>query len=478
MRFAIYGFMALNYIFFLLAYCIILLCVGTLFSRRVKSLEDFFLASRNLPAPWIFFSLSASWIGATSILVTVDEAYRQGVSAFWIIGLPAVLTVALFALFLARPIRQLPIFSLPDLVEMRYGRTVRHLASVLIIWYMILLASSQMVALGNFLKIFLKTSYFNCLILGTVIVLIYSVFGGFVSVVFTDGLQFFLLVAGIGGFFVLLIQSSAFQEIAQAAAGLEKLDYFNFFYNLKRNFLMALSFTLAWIISPIAWQRIQSARSVRSARYGLLATAIALLFFFGMVVGIGLFSLPLFQTGDWDVPLLSWIISTKTGFFLGGFLFVAVVAAIMSTMDTAINTGALSVTHDLYFQILPQKKGSHSVSVSRISTILVAAVAFLVATRFQNILKTLGLASEIMAEGLFVPGLAMLYLKKRWPAAGFLSLVAGGGFALLGFMCEAKLLIWNWPTWPNSVPYGLAVSLAGFMVGLLIDKCWGRFHQV
>ncbi len=463
---------------FLLAYCIILLCVGTLFSRRMKNLEDFFLASRNLPASWIFFSLSASWIGATSILVTVDEAYKEGVSSFWIIGLPAVLTVALFALFLARPIRQLPIISLPDLVEMRYGRTVRHLASVLIIWYMILLAASQMVALGNFLKIFLRTSYFSCLILGTVVVLIYSVFGGFFSVVLTDGLQFFLLVAGIGGFFALLVQSSAFQEIAQAAIGLEKLDYFNFFYNLKRNFLGALSFTLAWIISPIAWQRIQSARSVRSAQYGLLATAIVLFFFFGIVVGLGLFSLPLFQSGDWDLPLLSWIISTKTGFFLGGFLFVAVVAAIMSTMDTAINTGALSVTHDVYFQILPEKENSHGVSVSRISTILIAAMAFLVATRFQDILHMLGLASEIMAEGLFVPGLAMLYLKKRWPAAGFLSLVVGGGFALVGFLCELKLLVWNWPTWPNSVPYGLVMSVGGFIVGLLIDKCWRRFRRV
>lgn len=468
----------MNYIVFLLVYCVVLLCVGILFSKRMKSLEDFFLASRNLPASWIFLSLSASWIGATSILVTVDEAYKDGVSSFWIIGLPAVLTVALFALFLAHPIRRLPILTLPDLVEMRYGRTVRHLASVLIVWYMILLASAQMVALGNFLKIFLSASYFTCLALGTGVVLIYSVFGGFISVVFTDGLQFFLLVAGTGGFFILLAQSSTVQRVAQAAAGLEKLDYFNFFYNLKKNFLIALSFTLAWIISPIVWQRIQSARSIRSAQYGLLAAAVALFCFFGVIVGIGLFSLPFFQPGKWEGPLLSWIISTKTGFFLGGLLFVAVVAAIMSTMDTAINTGALSMTHDVYFQILPQSKRSYVVSISRISTILVAALAFLVATRFQNILKTLGLASEIMAEGLFVPGLAMLFLRKRWPAAGFLSLVAGGGYALVGFLCAVKLLVWDWPTWPYSVPYGLAMSLAGFTAGMLIDKCWERFRQV
>jgi SSS family solute:Na+ symporter len=467
--------MALNYLLFLITYFAALLCVGLVFSKKMKGLEDFFLASRDLPSPWIFLSLSASWIGATSTLVSVDEAYRGGISSFWIIGLPAVLTVLMFTFFLARPIRQLPFLTLPDLVEMRYGRTVRHLASLLIIWYMALLAASQMVALGNFLKIFLETSYLTCLVLGTAVVLIYSVFGGFISVVFTDGLQFFLLVAGIGVLFIFLLQSSSVQEISQTATEFGKLDYFNFFYDLKRNFLMALSFTLAWMISPIAWQRIQAARTVKSAQQGLVAAATALFFFYGMIVGIGLLALPLVLPGDSEGPLLSWLISTRTGPLLGGFLFVAVLAAVMSTMDTAINTGAFALTHDVYVQILPRHKVKRVVSASRISTILVTAMAFLVATRFQNILQTLGLASEIMAEGLFVPGVAMLFLKKRWPAAGFLSLIAGGGYALIGFLCQVKLLALNWPAWPFSVPYGLLLSLAGFLIGLVIDKCNRKF---
>lgn len=436
----------------------------------MKGLEDFFLASRKLSSFWVFLSLSASWIGATSVLVSVDEAYKEGISSFWVIGLPAVITVLMFTFFLARPIRQLPILTLPDLVEKRYGRIVRHIASLLIVWYMALLAASQMVALGNFLEIFLETSYLACLVLGTAVVLIYSVFGGFISVVFTDGLQFFLLVAGIGSLFIFLLQPSSIQTISQTATELGKLDYFNFFFDLKKNFLMAFSFALAWMISPIAWQRIQAARSVKSAQRGLVATAITLFFFYGMIIGIGLLSLPLVLPGDSEGPLLSWIISTRTSFLLGSILFVAVMAAIMSTMDTAINTGALALTHDVYFQILPRHKGNRVVSASRISTALITMMAFLVATRFQNILQTLGLASEIMAEGLFVPGVAMLFLKKRWPAAGFLSLIAGGGYALVGFLCQAEVLTLTWPAWPFSVPYGLLLSLAGFLIGLVIDK--------
>jgi SSS family solute:Na+ symporter len=93
-----------------------------------------------------------------------------------------------------------------------------------------------------------------------------------------------------------------------------------------------------------------------------------------------------------------------------------------------------------------------------------------VATRFQSILKTLGLASEIMAEGLFIPGIAMIFLKKRFPMAGLLSLLLGGGYSLLRFLSEVKLLPFSWPSWPYSVPYGLGLSLAGFAAGIFIEK--------
>ncbi len=137
-----------EFLVLLALYLAALVAVGLLSSRRMKSLEDFFLASRSLPAGLIFLSLTASWFGATSILVTTDDAYRRGLGAIWLIGVPAIVTVLIFAVFLAGPIRRLDIVTLPDLVEKRYGKTVRHLAGLLIFWYMVVLASSQLVALG------------------------------------------------------------------------------------------------------------------------------------------------------------------------------------------------------------------------------------------------------------------------------------------------------------------------------------------
>ncbi|MFB0565522.1 MAG: sodium:solute symporter [Candidatus Aminicenantaceae bacterium] len=439
----------------------------------MKNLEDFFLASRNLPAFLIFLSLSASWFGATSTLVSTDEALKLGVSSFWIVGMPTVLTVLVLAIFLARPIHRLPIISLPDLVELRYGKGVRHMASLLIIWYMIVLAASQMVAIGSFLKVFLGTPYILSLAMGTSVVLLYSIFGGFFSVVVTDSLQFFLLTVGLVSLFFFLQTSSSIAGVTELASQMGKSHYFNFFFDFKRNFLILLSFTLAWTISPIAWQRIQAARTARKAQQGLFASSAVFFLLYSLVVLIGILSLPVFPSQQITNPLLSELISSKTGILLGGILFVALVAAIMSTMDSAINTGALTLTRDIYQQIFSSSRIRGIVTVSRLSTFFVGIMAFLVATKFQNILKTLGLASEIMAEGLFIPGIAMIFLKKRLPMAGLLSLLLGGGFSILSFLSELNLFFLSLPSWPSSLPYGLALSLAGFIVGLAWEKING-----
>jgi len=464
----IYDWMKSQFFLFLFAYFALILLAGIGFSRRMRSLEDFFLASRKLSAGLIYLSLTAAWFGGTSILVSTDEAWKSGLSSFWLIGLPAVATVLILAVFLAGPLYRLSILTLPDLVELRYGRAVRYLSSVLIIWYMAVLAASQMVALGSFLVAFLGLSYFWSLVLGTAVVLLYSVFGGLRSVVVTDCVQFFLLAAGIIGLFAFLAGRTSFSEISALAGTLGKRGYFDFFLNIRENFLIALSFTMAWTISPIALQRILAARTLRGARRGLSATAATLFLLYGLVVLVGIFSLTLFSGQLLSKPLVSEIIASKVGVFFGGILFVAVVSAILSTMDTAINTGALALTRDVYEQLFSSPR-ERAVLVSRLATILVGGVAFLVATRFQSILKTLGLSSEILAEGFFVPGLAMIFLKKRLPLAGLLSLCLGAGFAVLSFLVAINVLSLNLPTWPFSVPYGLGLSLLGFFIGLAID---------
>ena len=462
-----------GFVLAIIAYAAVLWAAGLGLKRRPGSLDSFFLASRRLGAGRVAFSLCASWIGAASLLVSTDEACRDGVSAIWIVGLPAVATLLILTA-LTRPIRAVSGLTPSSLMRDRYGRTAGTLTTVLVVWYMVVMAASQMVAAGPFLGAFLGTGPFLSLLLASGIVMVYSAAGGLQAVTRTHVLQFVLLVAGVAGMVAVLASRTTWGAVRAAAAGSGKAGYFDVFSGAERNLLIALSFVLAWTISPIAWQRMQAARSDAASRAGTSAAAVLLGLFYAGIVVAGMLFLPLFPDGGSGVPLVTRFVGREAGSFLGGLLFVTVLAAIFSTMDAALNAGAMTLTRELLGGRAGPGAGRRPLLAARVATSALALVALLIAARLGDILKTLGLASTIMAEGLLVPGVAALFLKKRAPLAGLLGLTLGGGYAVVSFLGESGLPLFPVPPWPRSLPPGVALGAAGFLAGLLIERFRGR----
>jgi len=437
--------------------------------RRPGSLDSFFLASRELGASRVAFSLCASWIGAASLLVSTDEACRDGLSAIWIVGLPAVATLLILT-GLTRPIRAVAGLTPSELMRRQYGRAAGLLTTILVVWYMTVLAASQMVAAGPFLAVFLKTRPLPSLALAAAMVTVYSAVGGLRAVARTHVLQVALLVAGLAGMVVSLASRTTWGAVRAAAAASGKAGYFNPLSGGGRNALIALSFVLAWTVSPIAWQRMQAARGERESRLGTTGAALLLGVFYLGIVAAGMLFLPLFPGGADRTPLVTRFIGQEPSSLLSGLLFVTVLAAILSTMDAALNAGAFTLTKDLLGRPGGSEAGGRPLLMARIATLALALAALLIAARLGDILKTLGLASTIMAEGLLVPGIAALFLKRRAPLAGLLALIGGGVYALLAFLAESGLPLLPIPPWPWSLPLGVGLGAAGFLAGLVLGK--------
>ena len=457
---------------FLLAvvgYVLVIWAAGLRLPGRLGGLESFFLASRRLGAGRVAFSLCASWIGAASLLVSTDEAFREGLSAIWIVGVPAAATLIVL-LALARPIRATSGLTLSELMRSRYGKTAGSLTTVLVVWYMTVLAASQMVAAGPFLGAFLGTGPILSLTIAAGIVIVYSAAGGLQAVARTHVVQLVLLVAGVAGMIASLASRVTWSAVRDAAGKLGKGAYFDVLAGVDRNVLIAVSFVLAWTISPIAWQRMQAARSEGAARRGFAGAALLLGLFYAAIVAAGMLFLPLFPDDGNSPPLVTRFVSLEAGSFLGGLVFVTVLAAILSTMDAALNAGAFTLTKDLLGRGAGPGSEGRPLVLARVSTAALAGAALLVAARLGDILKTLGLASTIMAEGLLVPGLAALFLKKRAPLAGLLGLLLGGGYAVVCFLEESGLRLFPVPAWPRSLPLGVGLGAAGFLAGLLIER--------
>lgn len=432
----------------LLTYFIILILSGLFLSRKNLNFDDYFYAGRKLGSILVFFTITASWFGAASTIVTFEDAIQKGFRSIWLLGIPT-LTTILFFILLNKKIRKTNFVSLPALLKASYGPLVASLASYLIFFYMILLAASQFVAWGKFAGPIIGEHYSISIILGALIVILYSYIGGYLSVVFTDALQFFLLVSAIIVLFVYFFRTP--------------LPFyphdFHLLGDIQKNIMMTISFTLAWIISPIVWQRISSAKSGTTSKRGLLLSVFVFILLYAALImtAISIRTLP----GASFDTIINHLLPQSAGILV----FLGIAAAIMSTADTAINLGALTLVKDIF----PVSSSPHLILYSKAATFAAGIFAVLIAIKFNSIIKTLGLASEIMAEGLFIPGMAALFMRNTKPFAGLFSLSAGGIFAVAVFLKSFGLSL-PVPNWPESLPYGLTLSLLGFVVGTLLDR--------
>jgi SSS family solute:Na+ symporter len=377
----------------------------------------------------------------------MEKGMKTGFNAIWLLGVPTFLTIFIF-IILNNKIRENNFISLPEFLKYYYGEKVSYFASYLVLFYMVMLAASQFVAWGKFISVFINTNYELTIIIGGFVVILYSFLGGYLSVIFTDAVQFVLISSAL---IYLFFHSNKSMEYL-------KSEDFNIFDNFSLNILIVISFTLAWTISPIIWQRIASAKSVKAARSGLFFSLIALIIIYLVII---ISSISLRQYGlNIELGGIVFNYLPKFGSML---VFIGIASAIMSTADSALNIGSLTLTKDIF------KKDKDNVIYAKIFTALCGIFAIIISIGFTSIIKTLGLASEIMAEGFFIPGMAALIFKIKNPLSGILSLTLGGGFSILVFLNEYGLKI-PVPDWPYSLPFGISLSLSGFLIGLFVYK--------
>lgn len=404
-------------ILFLSIYVIALIAVGV-WNRKSDSSEAYFLASRRLP-PWLLaITFIASWWGGGTAVDLVDHAHRNGLSSFWIYGVPVLLATGLMYLF-AKGIRNISTLSQPQLMNQRYNSTVSLFLTIFIVIFMLLNTAVQIIVVGKFFEAFFDMSYSSGAIFGASIVLVYSLFGGFKGVVITDLLQFFFfLFTGVFLFYIAYTQSGGIEAVKATAIANGKVGYTSILTNVSDNLAYVITFGTSWMIQANIWQRISAARKAVDAKKMMLFSFFAFIPLYLMVTYTGMFSSVLYAT----VPksgIVPTMISNITNPYLSSLLFVGLCAAIMSTMDSLINTGALSLTVDIYQKYInPNATSSHNVLIGRLSTFIISAVALLIALRIRSVLTIAWIGSDFLTSGAFIPlVLGFLWVKGTSTAA-------------------------------------------------------------
>ena len=406
-----------------LAVYFLFLMIAVLREKKSRNQLDYFFAGRELPFWALSITFVASWWGAGSALSTADLAYSDGLGAFIYYGAPVLIATAVIFI-LAPVIRRLDYLTQGALMEARYCPAAGKALSVLIFLFMTLTASTQMVGVGMFFGTYLGMGYEEAVLFGTAIVILYSMFGGFRAVVLTDIIQFvFLTISAFLVFWTAMDAAGGWAGIATKAFFENRPGYTGMTEGLSKYMIYVITFGCSWAIQANIWQRVSAARNVTDAKRMAGLAFFTYIPLYLMVVLTGMAGFVIFPSLP-EGGVVTAVVTQMMSPVLGAFVFVGIAAAIMSTMDSLLNTAAMTLTMDLDFG----KSSDRPILYSRLATVIVSVMALIVALSIRSILDIAWLAADVITTGVFIPLMIALFRKfdRIGTSAGALASMAGG----------------------------------------------------
>lgn len=232
-----------------------------------------------------------------------------------------------------------------------------------------------------------------------------------------------------------LTRAGGLAPIAAAAAAAGKDGYMDITSGTSRYAMYIITFGCAWMIQANVWQRISAARTDRDARKMTVLSFFAYIPLYLIVVLTGMAGLVLFPT----LPQGGVVTAVVVNYLppvLGAIAFVGISAAVMSTMDSLINTGAMTLALDLNTKEQDENK---KLRFSRAATLLVTVCALLIALGVRSILQISWMASDVITTGVFVPLVAGFVWRRGNAPGAMASMVVGLSYCLYNLLISAGL---------------------------------------
>jgi len=441
-------------IFVLIAYAVILFGVAIYVSREpkghAKSTEDYFLAGKSLPWWAIGASLIAANISAEQIIGMSGEGYRIGlaIAAYeWQAAIVLVLVAKYFLpIFLKREI-----YTMPQFLDQRFGKGVKTTMSIYWIFLYTVVNLTTVLWLGG---IAVETlTGINIIIAMAALgafAIAYSILGGLKAVALTDIIQVIILV--IGGLVIAVLTLNMIGS-GNFLYGFERLytelpDKFDMIFEKGQKGYDDLPgiWTLLgglWILHFNYWgfnqyiiQRALGAKDLPEAQKGLIFAAGLKLIMPLIIVlpGIAAVMLTRPEFGTLDASILNGqtdatypsIMSIMPG-GLRGLIFAALVAAIVSSLASMVNSISTIFTMDIYKSMMkPNQTETHYVNVGRLTAILAMLIAIIAAKPFlggfESAFQTVQDATGFIAPGVVAVFLLGMFFQKANSKGAFTAL--------------------------------------------------------
>lgn len=439
-------------------YFSLLLFLSLRYARRSTNRDDFYVCGRKASSSLVAFSIVASCVGGSATLGMTGLARDVGMPAFWWLGSGAVGLVVL-SLFLARKVRQSGAATMPEMLTTYLGAFVRPLASVIIVTAWMAILAAQFSALAAIIMSLTNFGQISSLLLGVSGLTAYTLAGGQAAVMRSDVWQFGVLATALVlGLVAACVVADGAGARALAAAPFEMVNA-GFTAEKLRYYLCILGGS--YIVCPMLFARLLSARDAATARRGCLWAAFGLAIMAVVITMLGIACRGLVSPEIPAERVLGEAFSQHLPVWASTLILLGIFSAIISSADSCLMTAASVCCNDIL-----RKPG---VAACRICMPVLACVGLILALSGKGILPLLLMANDIFVCGVVAPVFVGMVLYKRVcfnPSMAAVAMAVGGAFGLtsaltgenmysfLGLGCSLALTLLAARTYDHSVDGG------------------------
>ena len=451
------------------AYFAFLIVVWRRSMGRGSDAADYLVAGRRVTLPALVATLVATWYGG--ILGVGEYSYRYGVSNWLVFGVPYYVGALLFAWLFARRAREAALYTIPDLLERRYGRPSAVVGALAV--FVTSAPAAYVLMLGTLIAGMVGAPLGVSVIAAAVFSLFYVTKGGMRAVVFSDQVQFVLMYLGMA--IMVIFAVSRLGGLSFLQSHLPAAHWTWNGGNPAPTILVWYFIALSTLVDPGFWQRAYAARDPKVARRAVLWSVVFWMVFDFMTTTSGLYARALLPALAHPVDAYPALAERILPPGAMGLFYVGMIATVMSTIDSYGFIAAGTIGRDLIWRLRRDPDETRVTRYTRVGLWIACAFAAVLALANPSVIGLWHDLGSITTPVLLLPVATALLgrglLPSAWTVAAMLIAFA---VSLAWVLAKATMPDggFRYPWAIEPIYAGLGISLAIYLVGWAWE--WAR----
>ncbi len=431
--------------------------IGFISGRKSGTEADDYLLSGRKVGLFLFILTNVStWYGG--ILGVGEFTYRYGLVSWFTQGLPYYIFAFLFALLLAKKIRNASLFTIPDKLTEVYGEKAGLISAVFV--FVLVSPAPYLLMTANLISLIFGTGILFSLILGLILSIAYLLQGGFKANVYTDSFQFFVM---FGGFILILI--FAFSKYGGIEFLTSKLpaSHLEITGGASPTFIIVWYLIALWTFAdPGFHQRCYAAKSGDVAVRGILISIIFWALFDFLTTSTGLYSRAVLPDINQPVQSYPLLAEKVLGPGLKGIFYAALFATIMSTLNSFLFLSGTTIGRDFIYKLNKNKNEKKLKPYTIYGLIISGILSIILAYFIPSVIEIWYTIGSFCIPGIILPVISSYYPKYRVQNRTIvLEMILASGGSIIWFIIRENFKL-------NDILNTIEPMLIGLTIALLI----------